>query len=272
MPDRTVTPSRKRKRVFVRSVEVERVRQRLVSKSFPRVQMLLIVLLTGGCGLLASFTMLHFGVDSMALRYPLALGAAYLFFLLFIWLWLRTQSSDYGVGDFGDVAGALPSRSGGAPSFRSGAGGDFAGGGASGDFAGAAQAPVGRTSTADSGSSFGLAGDTAGSAADADEFTLPLLAIALALGLALSSLYVVYIAPVLFAEVLVDGALSYALLRHLRGHDPEHWLVSTVRRTALPFVITAVFLAAMGAAMSAYAPGAQSVGQFVKQAQKGHRA
>ena len=65
-----------------------------------------------------------------------------------------------------------------------------------------------------------------------------------------------------------SGALSYALFRHLRGQDPTHWLTSTFKRTALPFVIAALFLAGMGAAMSAYAPDAHSVGQFVKQAQR----
>jgi len=76
-----------------------------------------------------------------------------------------------------------------------------------------------------------------------------------------ASLYVIYIAPVVFAEVLVDGALSYALFRHLRGHDPQHWLTSAVSRTIVPFAATAVFVAILGAAMSAYAPAAVSIGQ-----------
>ena len=88
----------------------------------------------------------------------------------------------------------------------------------------------------------------------------------MAVGLALASLYVVYIAPTLFAEVLVDGAISYALFRHLRGQDSQHWLTSACRHTALPFIATALFLAATGAAMSAYAPGAKSVGQVMKHA------
>ena len=63
----------------------------LRSKSFPRLQMLLLVALTGAFGLLASFSMLRLGLDSMALRYPLALAAAYGFFLVLIWLWLRPE-------------------------------------------------------------------------------------------------------------------------------------------------------------------------------------
>ena len=49
--------------------------------------MSLLVSLTGGAGLLASFLMLHAGIASMAWRYPLALLAAYGVFLLLLWLW-----------------------------------------------------------------------------------------------------------------------------------------------------------------------------------------
>ncbi len=263
--------SSRRPRVFVRSVAVERMRQKLLSESFPRAQMALIVLLTGGCGLLASFAMLRYGMVSMALRYPLALGLAYLFFLFLIWLWLRTNAED--CLDIPDFVSGVPSRSpSDLPGIRSGGGGDYAGGGASGEFEASAHLPFSGAASAGSDSSFSSVGDAVGSVTDADEFAIPLLAIALAVGLACASLYVVYIAPVLFAEVLVDGALSYALFRHLRGHDPAHWLASTFRRTAVPFVITALFLAGMGAAMSAYAPGAHSVGQFVKQARTGQGA
>ena len=69
-----------------RALAIQRVKDRLARDSFPRIQMVLLVALTGGFGLLASFTMLQFGVDSMALRYPLALAFAYVFFLFLIWL------------------------------------------------------------------------------------------------------------------------------------------------------------------------------------------
>ena len=92
----------------------------------------------------------------------------------------------------------------------------------------------------------------------------PVIAVALAIGLAIASLYVIYIAPILFAEVLVDGALSYALYRRLRGEqESAHWLVTACRRTVLPFGATAIFLALTGVAMSAYAPGARSIGEVV---------
>lgn len=234
------------------------MKARLMQESFPRMQMGLIVALTGGFGLLASFTLLQFGMGSMAMRYPMALMIAYVFFLFLIWLWLRTNAQDY--LDVPDVSGLAPrpKPSECALEFKSEGGGDFGGGGASGSFDGSGTA-LGETIS----SPLRSVGDSVDAVAQAEELAIPLVAIALALGIALASFYVVYIAPALFAEVLVDGALSYALFRHLRGQNPRHWLSSTVRHTAAPFVVSALFLVAVGAAMAAYAPGAQSVGQVI---------
>ncbi len=217
--------------------------------------MILLVSLTGGFGLLSSFVLLHLGVDAMALRYPLALACAYVFFLFLIWLWLRSNAQDY--LDAPDLTDLLPGRSSGFAEF-SGCGGDFGGGGASGSFDGPSAPTEGP-----GGSTLGAVKDAAEAVTDADEFTIPLVVIALAVGIAVASLYIVYIAPVLFAEVLLDGALSYVLLRRLRKQDRRHWIASAFRRTLWPFIGTAVFLMIVGAAMSAYAPGAHSLGQVM---------
>ena len=240
---------------LTRSHAILRLKRRLEQDSFPRAQMSLIVGLTGAAGLLFSFIMLDLGVTSMALRYPLALLAAYGVFLALLWLWLRTKAGDY--ADIPDLSGSAPGGSGDcAPAFESG--GHFGGGGASGTFDSPASfAPV------DSDSPLTEAASAVG---DADELAIPLIALAFALGLALASLYVVYIAPMLFAELLVDSALSYALYRRIKGTDSPHWLASAVRHTALPFLLTGGFVAVAGAAMAAYAPGAHSIGQVIQHA------
>ena len=232
-----------------RARAVDRARQRLQTQGFPRLQMALLVALTGGFGLLASFCLLQMGLDTMALRYPVAVLLAYLFFLLLVWLWLRTRVVDYADLTL-DVP--LPGPRGATAPWRSGGGGDFAGGGASASFDSAAE-PVGRTAV------------HAAEVADADVMAVPLLALAAISAMAFASLYLVYIAPLLFAEVLVDGALSYALFRHLRGLEPQHWLSAAVRRSVLPFLATAVFMAAAGAALAWVAPGAHSVGEVLAQ-------
>ncbi|WP_234413672.1 hypothetical protein [Ideonella sp. A 288] len=261
--------TRPRRRVFVRAQAIAQVQRRLQAHSWPRLQMSLIVALTGGFGLLSSFVLLQLGLDRMALRYPLALALAYGVFLLLVWVWLRWRSSDgadlpdpTGLVDFdlqglgSGTPGRLPSVD--LPAMKSGGGGDFGGGGASASFDGGAglDLPVPVKDV----------GEAVGSVAEADEAAIPLLVIALVIGLAVASLYVVYIAPVFFAEVMVDGALSYAFYRHLRGDDPQHWLATAVKRSALPFLITALFLAAVGWAMSSYAPGARSIGEVVRRA------
>jgi len=243
---------------LTRSHAILRLKRRLEQDAFPRIQMSLIVGLTGAAGLLFSFLMLEAGVTSMALRYPLALLAAYGVFLLLLWLWLRTKAEDY--VDIPDLSGLVPSGSGGGSSAFEDGGGNFGGGGASGSFDGPASfAPV------DSDSS--PLAEATSAVGDADELAIPLIAVAFALGLALASLYVVYAAPMLFAELLVDGALSYALYRKIKAADSPHWLESAVRRTALPFVLTGVFVSITGAAMAAYAPGAHSIGQVMQQTQ-----
>ena len=213
-----------------------RLKRRLEQDSFPRIQMSLIV-----------------GVTGMALRYPLALLMAYGVFLLLLWLWLRTKAEDY--LDIPDFSGSGSSGSGDCTPAFEGSGGHFGGGGASGSF----DMPTGADSSPLS--------DAVGAVGDADELAIPLLVIVFAVGLALASFYVVYVAPMLFAELLVDSALSYALYRRIKATDSPHWVESAVRRTALPFVLTAVFVSATGAAMAAYAPGAHSIGQVVQHTQ-----
>lgn len=251
-----------RHRIFVRSHAIQQAQRKLEAESYPRLQMTLIATLTGAFGLLSSFLLLRQGVESMAIRYPTAVLSAYVMFLFLIWLWLRTNRDDYvDVPDFSSPSGSGSGCGSGAESaapIRSGSGGDFGGGGANASFDGAG-------SSVDDGPGLGSEmGDAAGAIAEADELAIPLLAVVMAVGLAFASLYVIYIAPTLLAEVLVDGALSYALYRYVRGDDSEHWLPTAVRRTVLPFLATAIFLAAAGAGMAAYAPGARSIGEVAR--------
>lgn len=244
---------------LTRSLAVLNYKRQLERDSFPRLQMGFIVTLTGGVGLLVSFLLLQSGMDSMALRYPIALAVAYLAFLLFLWIWLRTKAEDF--VDIPDLSNAMPNLSGSGHSapFQSGGGGDFGGGGASGSFDGpSSQSFAGvDDSTGDS------IGDALGSVGDADELAIPIIAIVFALGMAVASLYVVYLAPTLFAELLVDGVLSYTLYRHLHKVETHFWLSTAFERTVLPFLMTAIFLAIVGAAMAHYAPGAKSIGEVI---------
>src|SRR5262245_48307719 len=71
-----------------RRVVVERLRNRLLRTRWPRLQMSAIAALTGASGFVASWVLLAFGLDSMALRYGLAVLVAYGAFLLLVRIWL----------------------------------------------------------------------------------------------------------------------------------------------------------------------------------------
>lgn len=239
---------------FERFKEIQRLRQKLERNGFPRLQMFLLVSITGGAGFFASYLLLSFGFDTMWLRYLATLGCAYAVFLFLLWLWLRTRAEDY--SDFPDISNLPSGRSGSCPEY-SGKGGDFGGGGASGRFDGAHE---GVSSSPDFDAPVGEALDVV---SGADEFALPLAALALLAALVLSSFWVVYTAPVLFAELLVDGVLAASLYRRLRGLETRHWLETALRRTFWPFALTALMVSSCGWAMQLYAPEAHAIGQVI---------
>lgn len=229
---------------------------------FPRLQMLFLVTLTGAAGMASSFVLLKAGMESMFIRYPISVGCAYLVFLFLLWLWIRTNAKDY-VDVPPDIQVSGTGKGSSSDNIQDFGGGDgqFGGGGASGSF-----------DMDDSLPSPSLpdinipGGDSVGEVlSGADEGAVPLVVAliiaALAAMLFLAMLYIVYLSPALFAELLVDGVLSATLYRRLRGLATRHWLESAVRRTALPFVVTALGLAAMGYALERYAPQAHTLGE-----------
>jgi hypothetical protein len=245
-----------------RKRDVERVRAHLLRDHYPRLQMGWIVFLTGFAGLAASFLMLRAGVVAMGLRYFLAMGAAYLVFLLLLWCWMRLRGSLFdtvpdlpiGGGNLADIPGFL------------GRGGTFDGGGASGNFDVAAAVDAGSAvdATAASGDVAGTAGDALGAAGDA---AVPLAVAALVGGIAISVILIVYSAPLLFAELVVDGVLAAGLYRRMQQVDHRHWLASAMSRTFWPFVISTAFVTLAGCAMGFYAPDAHTLGQVLQHRQ-----
>ena len=266
---------------------VERVRRMLVRRGMPRVEMSLILAATGAAGFLASFAMLRFGLSLMWLRYGLAVLFAYAVFLLLlrIWLYLHSRETKGDVSDY--VLDVLPHDLGGTTHAAAevttsvfGGGGDFGGAGAGGTWSGGVSAgmqpavPTGSAGGAGlgSGGGGGSGGGSGGGLlsnldvfdADSEGCVFFLLALALIVAGTLAALYVVYAAPLLLAEILVEGVLLSGLYRGMkrarRGGGGD-WLGAAFRRTWLPVLLTLVMFAAAGYFLQRAAPRARSIGE-----------
>lgn len=216
-----------------RSDPVQRVRLRLETQGWPRLQMSLLVALAGAAGFVANWGLLHLGVGAMALRYPLAVLLAWGAFLALLWVWLRTRD-DAEADDLDLVPDAI------------GGGGDDI----------SAAVDIGTSDVLD-----GL-GAT-------DEIALPLIAIAFVVTLLFAAAWIVSGAPTLFAELIVDSALSASLYHRMRRGDARHWLDTAWRRTRGPFLLAAGLLAILGFTVQALHPGVHTLGQAFAAARAG---
>lgn len=233
------------------------------------------VVVAGISGLLTSFVALHLGITRMAVRYPLAVAVAYAVFLGYLWIWLRMHglrirsdahnALDISPSDLDVVS--LPFRSDSTAAFGGfGKGGGFSGSGGGSEWgnAGASNAPIRAAAIAHTGEKSG-----GGGGIDFGDGAWVLLVAGIAAALVVgAAIYVIYIAPVLFAEILLDTALAAGLYHRLRGVDARSWWRSAVRRTILPAVASAVIVAIAGAVMQSVYPEASSIGKVWQAATK----
>ncbi|MHC1651737.1 hypothetical protein ACODUL_00330 [Stenotrophomonas maltophilia] len=242
---------------MTRTSEVARVRRQLQYHGWPRLQMALIVLLTGGAGFLASHALRLAGLDSMLLRYPLAVLLAYAVFLLLMWLWTRWcwDAVADGAAEVAGNGGGGSSSPRAGPSWG-GSGGHSGGGGASASWAEASAPSITNT---DDASLLEVADGEAG---------LPLLAVlgllALVATVLLASIWVVWSAPVLMAELLVDAAIVGGLYRRMQGMGAQGWWRRCLSHTFWPLLGLVVFFTAFGWGAQQLAPDAVNLMQVVQ--------
>lgn len=237
-----------------REGEIARLRERLSRGGYPRLEMLLIIALAGGAGLLGSIVLLRLGVTVMAVRYPLAVLAGYGVFLLMLRVWLYLKAGSM-IGWSGPDVTGIDLPGGGSGSGWSGFGGGSSGGGGATDSWGSAMsvAPGG-----DSGGGGWL------SDLDLDEGWLVVLGLLAILGAAAAGVYVIYSAPALLAEILLDSLLLAGLYRKVRSVEPRHWLVSAFRLTWLPVLAVIVMFAIAGYLLQLAAPEARTIGDVFR--------
>lgn len=244
------------------------VKRRLQRKGRPRLLVSLILLVTGLAGFLVSFLLLHSGMTRMWLRYPLAIIFAYCVFLLLLRLWLSfmrpgDDGPDVDFADLPSVDMNLPDSPASSGGFGfSGGGGEAGGAGAGGSWGQAlSSSPSGSGGGASSSGAGSSSGGGGGGAGCLDEGIWIVIAIVAVAGALIAILYVVYVAPALLAEILVDGVLVAGLYRKLKGIEQRHWLRAAVRKTILPALIAALLFSLAGYALQRAAPKARSIGE-----------
>ncbi|WCM93415.1 hypothetical protein M5C99_01375 [Acidovorax sp. NCPPB 2350] len=220
-----------------------------------------------------SHTQMVLGVDSLAVRYLVTLGAGYAAYLLVLRLWaarLVQPSTQRREGDGADAdvldaaeliydAGDLAARAvrgtgGRMPLPRSG-GGDFAGGGADGHF----------------GDALGdVASGALDAAAGADEgavVVVPVVAIFL-IGAAVlfgaGALALLYFGFDVLLAVAVELAFSVATARAAMGVERAGWLAAAVRLTWKPLLGALLCAVVLGATIDRFLPEAQSLPEAVR--------
>ena len=235
-----------------RERRIERITQRLI---FPRLQVSLILLITALAAFLTSFILLSFGVLHMGVRYPVATAVGYLAFLFLLGLWVSLQRGTF-EPDFDFLEQMVPDSS---PAPEPGIG--FGGGG---DFSDPDSGGSWDSSTSASSSSSGGSTSSGAGVFDIDlgeEGCLVILVIIAAVGGLLATFYVIYIAPALLAEILVDGLLVAGLYKRVQRIEERHWLRAAVRKTALPALLAVLFFTIAGYSLQTAIPNAHTIGE-----------
>ena len=216
---------------------------------------MVIFALAGTVAFLISAAGLSLGLASMTVRYPLAAACGYLAFIALIRAWIAWQRGRWDP-DF-EVEPELlnldrqPGQTSDTELFQ---GGRSGGGGASGGWS--AEGSDGASKEALGGSHVDV---------DLDELWPIVVAAVCALGAVVAILYVVYGAPLLLAEIALDGAVVTTLYRRMRRADAAHWAATTVRRTWVSAFVLVVSCTIGGFAFERIAPGARSIGSVIRE-------
>jgi hypothetical protein len=239
------TPGMKLSPEGLRPEAAERFERRIVHAYFVRFHMTLILTAVIASGVLTSKGLLELGVRSLRLRYPVAVLASYLVFLLLVrvWIWyvsLRTAAAlSVGNFDLGSVDGSYFTHgSGGSVHFG---GGSSGGGGASDSWD--IDTPSPSTASASFGSKSSFDFDLGGG--DDDGWLVLLLLVALVFAIVGAGGYLVYAAPHILPEAALQAVLASSF-RSVAKEGRHNWMTCVLRSTAFPFGVVLILAAMLG--------------------------
>ena len=250
---------------------------RIAHAYFVRFHMSLILSAVIASGVLASKGLLVLGVHSLRLRYPIAVLASYLVFLMLVrlWIWyvtLHTAGISIGSLDLGgsgsggggssgslfEVGGG--GDSGGGGGFAGFGGGSSGGGGASSSWdtnvtaASVSQAAVPAPAPAPAGSSGRLSGLIPDIDLGDDGWILILLGL-LILAILGAGGYLVFAAPHILPEAACQALLATGLTR-ISKQEHHNWMRGVLRSTCIPFGIVLVLATVLGWEAHRHCPSA----------------
>lgn len=236
---------------------VGRMRARLEAGYWPRVHCMLIVTVSAAAAFLTSFVLMALHVHWLAIRYGAAAIVGYATFLLLLhgwvrWRWSRATLNADG-NDIVDLGSNVP-----IPSFSGGSGGSGFGGG--GGRSGGGGASGAWDSAAKSGGGGGGKGGGGGLDLDGDDLFWVIVVVVAAFGGAIAIGYVIWIAPTLLAEAIVNGAVAGKVYHGMQKRDHEFWTDQIFRRTIVSGVVVIVCAIVAGYALNRIAPEAHSIG------------
>lgn len=208
-------------------------------RSFPRLMLGILLLITGLIGFFVSYALLRAGVGHMWIRYPIAVFVGYAALLGLIRAWVEFERRRFDPSD-ADLQQAIRP---------------------------AEQARDWRDVSDDSWLDWLNLPDA--DFFDFDDGCLPIILIGVVLTLGVVLITTIAAAPALIAEVFLDAFLVAVLYRRLRIAQREHWLGTALRKTWLAALVTAAALAIGGWALEKMAPGARSIGKAVEQLRSG---
>lgn len=205
-----------------------RVRQWLEERFFLRVHMTLILGGTFLAGVVVTRMLMEAGVNRLAVRYLIAVGAAYFVFLILIRLWLAYVGS------------------GGTDHF------DLVGDGIDLGMEVVPDAPMPKFKGGGSGGSW-----TDGLGGDLDDLLVIVLLLLLVVCLCGFAIYFIWTAPALLSEAAFEAALAASLARRTRKAASGNWIGSVFRATVVPFAVVLVLSGLLGWAAQRQCPEAR---------------
>ena len=224
------------------------LKRRLLQVGNPRLQMACILCFTGLSGFTASALLSFFGVNQMAIRYPLAVTISYGAFLLSLNVWIKyILSTDGYRDDVEEIFHEVRNRA-----LRI----------VAGDFSN----PDSELNSiiVDEAKRRDLDFSVSDFFGDLDDSLIIFIIILLLLSLVAISLYFVIIAPSFFAELLVDAIALSGFYKKIKKIQAADWLSGAIKSTWYYFVIIIALFAIGGYLIQSINPKVVTIGDVFK--------